>query len=64
MLVKIKEILTKMYFHMPSELSVPIYTTFTQHTDFFICSNLVPLRGTQTINLRSFHSVFIPRNSK
>ena len=36
MLVKIKEILTKMYFHMPSKLLVPFYTTLTQYTDFFL----------------------------
>ena len=41
MLVQLKEILTKMYFCMPPELSAPIYTTLTQYTDFIFGQNLV-----------------------
>ena len=40
---KIKEILTKMYFLCLTKDLVPIYTTFTQYTDFIFGSNLVPL---------------------
>ena len=41
MLVKVKEILTKIHFVCPQTL-VPIYTTSTQHTDFIFCPNLAP----------------------
>ena len=31
-----------MYFCMPPKLSVPFSTTYTQHTDFILCTNLAP----------------------
>ena len=42
MLVQLKEILNKIHFCMPPELSAPIYTTSTQHTDFIPGPNLAP----------------------
>ena len=44
MLVKIKEILNKTTFSYAPKLLVPLYTTYTQHTNFISGPNLVPPR--------------------
>ena len=42
MLVTIKDISTKMYFHMLPKLLAPFYTTYSQHKDFISGPHLVP----------------------
>ena len=64
MLVILKEILTKMYFCMPSKLSAPFYTTYAQHTDFIFGPNLVPFPKSLHNKFQIFHSLFTPQELK
>ena len=64
MLVKIKEILTKMCFHMPCQPSVPIYVTCITIYTLHFWSKFSPMQGIQTINYRFFHSLFTPLELK
>ena len=54
MLVKIKEILTKMYFHMPCQTLVPIYATYITIYRLHFWSKISPIQGIQTKKYRFF----------
>ena len=49
-----------MYFHMPSKISVPFSTTYTQHTDFIFCPNLVPTLKFLNTKIKKFFIYFSP----
>ena len=48
------KITTKMYFGMPSKLSAPFSTTFTQHADFIFCINLAPTPMSLNTKIENF----------
>ena len=64
MVVKVKEILTEMYFHDPCQIFSAnlFYLHHNIQTSFW--SKFSPTQDIQTINYRFFHSLFIPLELK